>query len=415
MTISSVFGGFGRSLKHPIYRRYMLGHTLAAVGRWMKRTAVGWLTWELTQSTSWLGIVAFADLLPMMLVVILSGAIADRVGLMRIVRISQILSGLNALLFAALVFTDLITIEAVVVLSVFFGAAEALSQPARMAAIHGMVPREDISAAIAVGGAAFNVSRMLGPAIAGGLIIWAGTGTVIAICAAIFFIFYLLLRTITIAEVASGQELSLELFVDIWRGMQYVWGHDGIRFLILLMVAVSLFIRPVMELMPGVSGQVFDAGPVGLSWLLGAIGFGALLCSLWLARRGEMAGLTRLTILSILGGGLALMLSMAFGQIWLAVAFLIVVGWFMLLGNVAAQSLIQNTVEPRVRARVLSLFIVFAHGLPAIGAVIIGWIASWAGLQVTIGCGGLLLAMVWLWARPRTDRMAKILERTDPP
>ena len=259
------------------------------------------------------------------------------------------------------------------------------------------------------------VTVVEGPAIAGGLIIWAGTGTVIAICAAIFFIFYLLLRTITIAEVASGQELSLELFVDIWRGMQYVWGHDGIRFLILLMVAVSLFIRPVMELMPGVSGQVFDAGPVGLSWLLGAIGFGALLCSLWLARRGEMAGLTRLTILSILGGGLALMLSMAFGQIWLAVAFLIVVGWFMLLGNVAAQSLIQNTVEPRVRARVLSLFIVFAHGLPAIGAVIIGWIASWAGLQVTIGCGGLLLAMVWLWARPRTDRMAKILERTDPP
>ena len=388
----------------------MLGHTLAATGRWMKRTAVGWLAWELTHSTSWLGIVAFADLVPMMLFVILSGAIADRVGLMRIVKLSQILSGLIASLFAALVFTDLITIEAVVALSICFGAAEALSQPARMAAINGMVPREDLTAAISLGGAAFNASRMLGPAIAGGLIIWSGTGTVIALCAVIFFVFYYLLRSIQITETATDQKLSLELFVDIWRGMQYVYAHPGIRFLILLMVAVSLFIRPVMELMSGVSDQVFDAGPAGLSLLLGAIGAGALLASLWLARRGEMTGLTNLVTLSILGGGLALMLSMSFGHIWIAVAFLMVVGWFMLVGNVGAQSLIQNAVEPRIRARVLSLFIVFAHGLPAVGAVIIGWIASHAGLQATIGGGGLLLALVWLWARPRTSKMAADLE-----
>ena len=95
LSFSSVFGGAGRALRHPVYRRFWFGHSLAAVGRWMKRTAVGWLTWELTESTSWLGIVAFADLVPMMLFVILSGAIADRVGLMRIVRLSQVLSGLR--------------------------------------------------------------------------------------------------------------------------------------------------------------------------------------------------------------------------------------------------------------------------------------------------------------------------------
>ncbi len=411
MTLSSIFGGAGRALKHPAYRTFLIGHTLAAVGRWMKRTAVGWLAWELTKSTSWLGIVAFADLVPMMLFVIVSGAIADRVGLMRIVKLSQILSGLIAMLFAALVFTDLITIEAVVVLSAFFGAAEALSQPARMAVVHAMVPREDLSSAIALGAAAFNASRIVGPAIAGALIIWTGTGVVIALCAVIFFGFYLLLRTIHITETASGQKLSLELFVDIWRGCQYVYGHPGIRFLMILMIAVSLFLRPVIELMPGVSGQVFDAGPAGLSLLLGAIGAGALLTSLWLARRGEMTGLTRLTTISILGGGVALMMSMVFGQLWVAMAFFMVVGGFMLTGNVGAQSLIQNSVDSRVRARVLSLFIVFAHGVPAIGAVIIGWIASHAGLQATIGCGALAMVFVWLWARPRAGNMAAILER----
>ncbi len=411
MTVSSFFGGAGRALQNPVYRRYMIGHTLAGVGRWMKRTSVGWLTWELTESTSWLGIVAFADLVPTMLFVILSGAIADRVGVMRIVRLSQILSGLIAALFAVLVLTGLITIEAVIVLSVFFGAAEALSQPARMAAVHAMVPKEDLSSAIALGSAAFNATRIVGPAIAGALIIWTNTGVVIGLCAVIFFIFYWLLLYIHIEESASGRKLSFDLFVDVWRGVQYVYGHGGIRFIMALMLAVSFLLRPVIELMPGVSGQVFDAGPAGLSLLLGAIGAGALLCSLWMARRGGMAGLTGLVTFSILGGGVALMLSMVFGLLWAAFVFLMVVGGFMLIGNVSAQSLVQNTVDGAVRARVLSLFIVFAHGMPALGAIIMGWIASLAGLQWTIGAGAFGLVLVWLWARPRSGAMAKVLER----
>jgi MFS family permease len=413
LTLSSLSGGVGRALKHRDYRLYMIGHTLAATGRWMKRTAVGWLAWELTESTSWLGIVAFADLVPMMLFVILSGAIADRIGLMRIARLSQILTGIVASLFAALVLTDLITIEAVVVLSVFFGAAEALSSPARLAIVNALVPREDLSSAIALNSAAFNASRIVGPAVAGGLIVWAGSGTVIALCAAIFFVFYLLLRAIRIVETARGQELSVELFVDIWRGFQYVYGHPGIRFLMTLMVVVSLFLRPVIELMPGVSGQIFDAGPAGLSLLLGGIGAGALPASLWIARRGEMAGLTGLVALSMVGGGVALILSMFAGYLWIAVALFMVVGAFMVTGNIGAQSLIQNAVDQDVRARVLSVFIVLAHGLPAIGAIVAGWVASLYGLQVTIACGAVAMVLTWVWARPRAVTLAPDLERTD--
>ena len=410
MNISSLFGGAGRALQNPVYLTYWLGNSLTTTGRWMNRTAVGWLTWELTQSTSWLGLVAFADLMPMMVFVILSGAIADRVGMMRIVKLSQILSGIVAMIFAGLAFTDLITIEAIVVLSIFFGAAEALSQPARMAAIHAMVPREDLSSAIALGAASFNASRIVGPAIAGALIIWTSSAIVIAICGAIFFGFYFLLCTLKIPETASGKKLSLELFVDIGHGFQYVWRHPGIRFLIVLMTAVSLFIRPVVDLMSGISGQVFDAGPAGMSMLLGAIGAGALLASLWLARRGEMTGLTQMVTLSILGVGLGLMLAMAFGVLWIAVAFFMVLGAFMLTGNVGAQSLIQNAVDGQVRARVLSVFIVFAHGLPAIGALATGWIASQVGLQIAVGGGALIMVLVWLWARPRTGAMAALLE-----
>jgi len=179
------------------------------------------------------------------------------------------------------------------------------------------------------------------------------------------------------------------------------------------MFATSFFVRPVIELMPGVSGQVFDMGPAGLSLLLSAIGAGALGASLWLARRGEMAGLTGLVVVSMLGTGVALMAAMVLDSIWIAAAFLVVVGAFMLTGNVSAQSLIQNAVDSDVRARVLGLYIVVAHGLPAVGAIIMGWIASHAGLQATIGGGAAFMILVWLWSRSRRDGMAQRLERMD--
>ena len=184
--------------------------------------------------------------------------------------------------------------------------------------------------------------------------------------------------------------------------------------MMILMMAVSLLLRPVIELMPGVSGQIFDAGPAGLSLLLGAIGAGALVASLWLARRGEIAGLTGMVIFSILGCGVSLLFAIITSQLWIALTFLTFVGVFMLIGNVGAQSLIQNTVDQEVRARVLGLFIVFAHGLPAVGAVVMGWIASVAGLPMTIGIGALLMVLVWLWARPQSANMADVLERPEP-
>ena len=413
MAFSTAFGGAGRALANPVYRRYWFGHTLAAVGRWMKRTAVGWLTWELTESPSWLGIVATADVVPMVLFSILAGAIADRVGLMRIVKLSQILAGSVAALFATLIFAELITIEAVLVLSVLFGASEALGQPARMAAVHAMVARDDLPAAIALGSAAFNASRIVGPSIAGALILLTNIGFVLALCALIFFVFFVLLRTINIIETAKGQKLSIQLFVDIWRGFDYVYRHPGIRFLMILMLATSLLVRPVIELMPGVSGQVFDMGPAGLSLLLASIGTGALGASIWLAHRGQMAGLTDLVILSMLGTGVARIVAMVLGNIWGTAACLIVVGAFMLTGNVSAQSLIQNSINSSVRARVLGLYIVVAHGFPALGAVIMGSIASFTGLQETIRTGAAFMVLVWLWARSRRDGISQRLERMD--
>jgi MFS family permease len=409
---TKVFGGARRALDSPLYRKYWTGHSIASVGRWMYRTSVGWLAWELTHSSAWLGVIAFADLLPTVVLTILAGAFADRFGFMRIIRISQISAALFTAVLAALVILKLITIEILLVITMFLGAAESLGQPARMSIVNALVPKRDLASAIALGSASFNASRIIGPSIAGALILWFGSGPVLALCAVIYALFYFVLRTIHIDDKSTTQRTSNGLLRDIKAGVGYAWGHKGIRFVMTLLAATSFLIRPVVDLMPAVSAQLFSGGPTGLALLLAAIGVGAVTASLWLARRGDTKGLTSLLVLSTSASGIALATAMQFSNIYAGAAVLCVMGFFMLIGNVAAQSLVQNSVEQEFRARVSSLFIIFAYGLPAVGAVIQGWIATHIGLNVAIGTGAAMMIAAWLWARPQRQHMSRLLNET---
>jgi MFS family permease len=411
MNLSSLLGGIAGALGNRIYRRFWAGNGLAMTGRWMYRTAVGWLVWEMTESTTWLGIVAFADLFPVVALSIVAGAIADRVGYLRVVRVSQFLSFAVGALLSTLVFTGTVTIHMVLVLTAVFGTLETMSTPSRISIVNALVAKEHLSSAIALGSATFNASRILGPAIAGGLILWVNIGTVMAIATGIFLLFFMVLLTLPGHRPAGGGKLSVNLFGDIVHGVVYTARHPGIRFLMILLGATGLFIRPFMELLPGFAAQVFGRGPEGLAILLSSIGLGAMAASLWLARRGQMEGLTRLISNALVLSGIALILFTVAGHIALAAFFLVWVGVFMLIGGVGSQTLIQNVVEQKVRARVMSLFILISWGLPALGALVEGWIATFFGLQHTIAAGAAITLLVWLWGRPAGRKLAGELER----
>lgn len=410
MIVEALLGGAARALSVRPFRHYWYGHSISTVGRWMYRTAVGWLAWELTQSTGWLGAVAFADLMPTVLWAVLSGALADRFGFMRIIRASLWLGTGLTLLLATLILTGRLTIELLVVIAFMFGSTESLGGPARMSAVNALVGREHLSSAIALGSAGFNASRIVGPALAGAVMVWVGAGWVILMCAATFIAFILLLRGVKLEERRAATKRGDGLLADMRSGIVYVFAHSGIRFVMILLAATSFFIRPIIELMPGVSAQIFNAGPQGLALLLASIGAGALIAGLVLARRGEMAGLTALLILSTAITGLALVLAMQFSSIWVSAFFLVIMGAFMLAGNVSAQTLVQNSVEGPYRARVMSIFIVFAYGLPAVGSLSMGALAQSIGLPAAIGGGALLMLAFWLWARPQQRTMKRRLE-----
>ncbi len=180
-----------------------------------------------------------------------------------------------------------------------------------------------------------------------------------------------------------------------------------------LIVATALLIRPVIELLPGFAVEVFNRGPGGLSTLLSSMGLGAAASGLWLARRGDTRGLTRLVVWSFLITALALFAFAVTNIFWLGVGLIIAVGYFLLIGGISSQSLVQNVVAPQLRARVLSLYLVASFGLPSLGALVIGWIASLAGLQVTFAVAVVIAVLIWLWARPIASAQANDLERID--
>lgn len=407
-----MFGGIGRALSHRYYCLYWASNGITTIGRWMYRIAVGWLTWELTESTTWLGIIAFAESFPLVVFSILAGAIADRIGYIRITILAQTATAAVAIVFAAVTLFGSITIELVLISAVLIGSLESLTTPARMALVHALVPKQDLSAAIALGSATFNAARFVGPAIAGGLLIWAGTGAVLAVVAVTFVQFCVILLIVKADEPERTPGPWRDLVGDMVIGIRYGFGHPGIRFLLIMLGMTGLLIRPVIELMPGFSAEVFDRGADGLAILMSVLGFGAMISCIWIGMRGRTVGLTRLVTVSLLAQGIALILSTLAGDIWIAAACFGVVGFAMLVGGVGSQTLMQSAVDTGMRARVLSLFIVISWGLPAFGALAAGWIATFAGLPLTIAAGGVLTIVLWLWARPQAEKLETDLERT---
>lgn len=411
---SKVFGGAASALRTPRYRRYWTGHFLASIGRWMYRMSIGWLAWQLTGSTVWLGLVSFVDLFPSAVLTIFAGAAADRFGSMRIIRLSLLLTALLATFLGVLIITDQITIHLLLVIAFLKGCTESFGQPARLSIINALVSKRDLSSAIALGSTSFNASRIIGPAIAGGMIAWWGVGPVMLVCAVTFVYFFAVVLRIEIDEETKPKKSASGLFGDIWEGFLYVLRHPGIRFVMILLTATSLFVRPVIDLLPSVVDRVFKTGPSGLSMMLGAIGVGAVIASLWLARRGRTSGLTNLLVFSTVACAGALALTMQFANIWIAAGLFGVMGVFLLSGNVSAQTLIQNSVAPAFRARVMGLYIVFGHGLPALGALIQGWIATYVGLQQAIAGGAALMIIVGVWAFARRASVIPMLEDQKP-
>lgn len=411
-----LLGGIGRAFSHRNYQYLWLGSTASHTGRWVQRTAIMWLVWELTESGTWLGIVAFADLFPLVIVPLIAGVFTDRLGYLKVLRASSVISFAVGAVFAGLVALDAITIELIVILTALLGTVDAAGNPARMSMASQVVPRADLSSALGMNTASFNLTRIIGPALGAAIIGIADVATALAFNAATFLVFLLLLLRIPMSVSPPSGGTRRGFVTELIEPLRYIVGEPSIRFVFLLLTATALLIRPYIELVQGFVGTVFGGGPETLGLLLGATGFGAVLSALYLARRGRTQGLTRIVILGFIGTAIMQTLFAATDNLWVGTAAITLLGAALLMGGVGSTTLVQNTVDQQLRARVMAVYISASFGLPSVGAAALGAIADLgAGFQNALIGAAALTAVIWLWALTRQRAVARELEQSASP
>ena len=399
-----------RAFRHRNYRYYQIGAAVSQIGTWVQRVAVGWLTWELTESGAWLGTIVFAELFPTVVLSPFTGAIADRINRLTLLRVGQSAAGLQALSLAILTLGSWITIEILLALTIIIGAILAFTQAARFALVPSLVPREDLSIAIGIDSITFNMARFLGPAVAGVTVVFAGVGMAFVFNVFSFAIFIALLSRIEAPMHRRTEPGGSGLWREIAAGARFAAGHAGIAPLLVIMIAMGFLGRPLTELFPGFAAAVFDRGIEGLAWLTSLNGIGATVAGFWLAQRGHIEGLTTIAIVNLVVAAVSILAFTATTIFPLALFCGGVLGFSLVVNGVCIQTLIQGAVPSWVRGRVMSLYGILWRGGPAVGALCIGAVSEALGFRLPVAVGGAILVLAALWAWRRRAQMIETLE-----
>jgi MFS family permease len=403
------FGNIARAFASRNYRLFAAGNAISLIGTWLQRVAVGWLAWQLTHSGTWLGLVAFADLFPTVVLSPWAGALADRRDRVRVIRVSQIVAMTQATLLALLTGFGIITIWSLFALAVLLGIANAVSQPARLALIPSLVERVNLPSAVAINSIIFNGARFIGPALAGIVIAEGSIALAFAINAATYIAFLLALAGLHGVR-EDGRHADRKFLAAMIEGYVYAARHPGIGAMLLLMAVTSLGTRGFIELLPGFADNVFGRGPQALAWMTATVGLGAVLGGLWMVRRPAIAGLTSVVFANTLLMTAALLSFAATAQFWIALPCLAIAGFGLVVSGIGAQTLVQSAVATAMRGRVMALYGMIFRGGPALGALVMGMASEHIGLRAPVAAGAVLCALYWLWARPQQPLVADQLE-----
>ena len=405
------WGGFGnalRALNERNYRAYTIGNGISLIGTWLQRVAIGWLAWELTHSTTWLGLVALGTTAPTFFLSPLAGSLADRADRIRLMLGSQVVALLIAVVLAAMTYTHTITIVTLFLLAFGLGSANALNQPARLALVSDLVPPPLLGSAVALNSLVFNIARFLGPALAEVVIANSGVALAFALNAVSYIAFIVALTQLRdIGPLPVKRQRILRYTVE---GYSYAVRHPGIGQIMLLFTLTAFSVRGFVDLFPGFADAVFQRGPQGLAWLTATIGMGAMAGGMWMVRREGIRGLTNLIVRQTLVMAVAILAFAASRNYWIALIALFFAGFAMISTGIAAQTLIQTAVDADKRGRVMGLYGVIFRAGPSVNTLAMGWISSFIGLQTTVAAGAGLCMLYWVWARLRRDSMEEALE-----
>ncbi len=394
------------ALRHRNFRLFFIGQFISLAGTWMQVVALGWLVLELTDSPFYVGLVSTLGSLPILFFTLWGGVLADRVHRRRALILFQALMLGDALVLAILTATHGVTIGWVMVLAVIHGTSAAFEVPIRQAFLVEMVGTEDLMNAIALNSSNFNLTRIVGPAIAGAIVASVGVAPCFFLNAASFLAVIWCLVLIKDGPPAPRAAGSARTgFVE---GTRYVREHPVPRALLTLTAVFSIFGFAFVTMLPVFARDVLHAGAAGYGGLMTAVGIGASIGALGMAAIGHR--FSRLAIIRAggLGFALALAATALATRLWVAVVLLALAGGTMILNNVSTNTQLQTTVPDLLRGRIMGFYSLMVLGMAPFGSLQAGWISEHLGVPASLALGAAATALGTVWLIPR--RLAAIAE-----
>ncbi|MGH2460844.1 MAG: MFS transporter [Chloroflexota bacterium] len=377
------------------FRLFWSGAFASNIGSWIQSIALSWLVLQLTNSPLALGVVNFAGTAPVLALSLFGGDFADRADRRMLLIVTQTFLLILAVALAAITFAHLVTVGYVVGITLLTGIVAAANGPAWQAFIVDLVEPKDLPTAIALNSTQFNLSRVVGPSIAGVLLAVINAAgcflinglSFLAVVGALFFI-----RPHPVARRSEAGGMWKRLRV----GLGYTLGHPVLTPLIALTSVVTICGFPYSILMPVMAQDVLGLGANGYGAMMAATGVGAILGSLTIARYGSTLPRGRLLIAAELGFSGAVIgfsLSRSFA---VAAVLLICLGFCMIAYMTNANTAIQLIVPNELRGRVMSIWTLVSFGLMPIGSLVFGAIAQVWGAPLALGLGGAICGVAAL-------------------
>ncbi len=378
------------ALQERDFRIFWLGQLVSVTGTWMQTVAQGWLILQLTGSPFILGVAAAARSVPVLLLVIPAGVVADRFDRRRILIATSIVATIASAVMGFLAVTNRIDVPTVLLIAVILGISNAFEMPARHGFVSELIVRRHLANAIALNSLLFNGARVVGPAIAGVVVALIGPGWAFLINAGSYVAVILGLVLITRVYVPRIGVAARTALPEVAR---YLKSEPRISALLALLGAQTIFASGNYILGPSLAEDL-GQGAEGLGVLLSAAGVGAVLGGLRLAATSDRKEHWRVLVvagLAISAGLVGVGLSTSYPVTLLCFA---VAGWGVITFNASSNTLIQTIAPDRLRGRVMSLYTLMLLGLMPVGGLLLGSLATSLGSASAIAVGGVVYAAI---------------------
>jgi MFS family permease len=393
------------------YRLYFYGQSVSLVGTWMQRTAVMWVVYTLTHSTFMLGLTVFASQFPSFVLGLFGGVVSDRYDRFRVLLYTQLASLVQAVSLAALVLLGHYTVWEMLLLSVLLGSINAFDVPARQAMVYEMVDNKaHLPNALALNSAMVNLARLVGPAIAGIVLEKLGAGLCFVLNATSFIAVIASLLRMKLPSYKPGLR-NKKVMTELKEGFVYLKQTPSIAKVILMLAGMSLLVIPYVTLLPVYAKVIFKGNASTFGYIESFIGIGAIGGTLFIASVGTTANRKKILLINTLILGVGLILFSHTTLFSLAMLFATISGFGMMAQTTTINTIIQTTVAPAMRGRVISYFAMAYFGMLPLGSLLVGAISQYIGAANTMLiegiCALLMVTLFWSFLTKKEEPACK--------